>query len=154
VHVVAFPYFDIIKIRIRQPRLNFAVYSSHMLPRRLRWLAVLLYRSTTIYTNFLTVRTLFRVWSEDRLCPGLPSHLTATITEGVAGGASPLTRIPRVMLVEGGLFCAKGRTIQVTGVIMARQSNITSPVKRISDCLYVSGFEKTAHFVARPNFAF
>jgi len=119
VHVAAFPYFDIIKIRFRQPRLNFAIHSSHMLPRRLRWLAVLLYRSTTIYTNFLTLRTLFRVWSEDRLCPGLPSHLTATIMEGVAGSVSlpsPLTRIPRVMLVEDGLFYVKGRATQVAGV--------------------------------------
>ena len=40
-HVAAFPYLDVTKISIRQPCLNFAVYS-HMLPRRLRQLDVLL----------------------------------------------------------------------------------------------------------------
>ena len=97
---------------------------------------------------------LFKVWLEDRFSTGLPGHHTGTITEGVAGSVSfpsPLTRIPRVML-EGGLFCVKGRATQVTGVIIARQPNITSPVKQISDWLYVSGFEKRAHFVPRPNF--
>jgi len=41
-HVAAFPYLDVTKISIRQPCLNFAVYSSHMLPLWLRWLDVLL----------------------------------------------------------------------------------------------------------------
>jgi len=41
-HVAAFPYLDVTKISIRQPCLSFAVYSSHMLPRRLRRLDVLL----------------------------------------------------------------------------------------------------------------
>ena len=49
-YVAAFPYLDVTKISIRQPCLNFAVYSSHMLPRRLRWLDVLL-----IITSMLTV---------------------------------------------------------------------------------------------------
>ena len=40
--VAAFPYLDVTKISIRQPCLNFAIYSSHMLPRRLRRLDVLL----------------------------------------------------------------------------------------------------------------
>jgi len=40
--VAAFPYLDVTKISIRQPCLNFAVYSSHMLPRRLCRLDVLL----------------------------------------------------------------------------------------------------------------
>ena len=40
-HVAAFPYLDVTKISIRQPCLNFAVYSSHMLPRRLDMLLVL-----------------------------------------------------------------------------------------------------------------
>ena len=30
VHVAAFSYFDIIKIRIWQPRLNFAIYTSEL----------------------------------------------------------------------------------------------------------------------------
>jgi len=34
-HFAAFPYLDVTKISIRQPWLNFAVYSSHMLPHRL-----------------------------------------------------------------------------------------------------------------------
>ena len=33
-HVAAFPYLDVTKISIWQPCLNFAVYSSHILPRR------------------------------------------------------------------------------------------------------------------------
>jgi len=41
-HVAAFPYLDVTKISIWQPCLNFAVYSSHMLPCRLRQLDVLL----------------------------------------------------------------------------------------------------------------
>ena len=41
-HVAAFPYLDVTKISIRQPCLNFAIYSSHMLPRRLCRLDVLL----------------------------------------------------------------------------------------------------------------
>ena len=41
-HVAAFPYLDVTKISIWQPCLNFAVYSSRMLPRRLRRLDVLL----------------------------------------------------------------------------------------------------------------
>ena len=41
VHVAAFPYLDVTKISIRQPCLNFAIYSSHMLPRRLDVLLVL-----------------------------------------------------------------------------------------------------------------
>jgi len=41
-HVAAFPYLDVTKISIRQPCLKIAVYSSHMLPRRLRRLDVLL----------------------------------------------------------------------------------------------------------------
>jgi len=41
-HVVAFPYLDVTKISIRQPCLNFTVYNSHMLPRRLRRLDMLL----------------------------------------------------------------------------------------------------------------
>jgi len=32
-HVAAFSYLDVTKISIRQPCLNFAVYSSHMFPR-------------------------------------------------------------------------------------------------------------------------
>ena len=39
------------------------------------------------------------------------------------------------MLVKGGLLCAKGRATPVSGVIIARQSNIISPVKQISDWL-------------------
>ena len=31
-HVVAFPYLYVAKISIRQPCLNFTIYSSHMLP--------------------------------------------------------------------------------------------------------------------------
>jgi len=31
-HVAAFPYLDVTKMSIRQPCLNFAVYSSHMFP--------------------------------------------------------------------------------------------------------------------------
>ena len=34
-HVVAFPYLYVAKISIRQPCLNFTIYSSHMLPHRL-----------------------------------------------------------------------------------------------------------------------
>jgi len=41
-YIAAFPYLDVTKISIREPCLNFAVYSSHMLPRRLRRLDVLL----------------------------------------------------------------------------------------------------------------
>jgi len=40
--IAAFPYLDVAKSSIQQPCLNFAVYSSHMLPRRLHWLNVLL----------------------------------------------------------------------------------------------------------------
>ena len=38
-HVAAFPHLDVTKVSIRQPCLNFTVYSSHMLPC---WLNVLL----------------------------------------------------------------------------------------------------------------
>ena len=41
-HVATFTYLDVTKISIRQPCLNFAVYSSHMLLHRLRQLDVLL----------------------------------------------------------------------------------------------------------------
>ena len=41
-HAAAFLYLDVTKISIRQPCLNFAIYSSHMLPRRLCRLDVLL----------------------------------------------------------------------------------------------------------------
>jgi len=42
VHFAAFPYLDVTNISIRQPCLNFAIYSSHMFPRQLHWLDVLL----------------------------------------------------------------------------------------------------------------
>jgi len=92
---------------------------------------LLYYRTTIVYSNFLTLRTLSRVWLEDRLCTCLPTFHMGTITENVAGSLSlpsPLTRIPRVTL-EGGVFCVKRRTAQVAGVIIARQSL----VKCISD---------------------
>jgi len=41
-HVADLPYLDVTEISIRQPCLNFAVYSSHMLPRWLHQLDVLL----------------------------------------------------------------------------------------------------------------
>ena len=50
-HVAAFPYLDVTKISIRHPCLNFAVYSSHMLPRRLRRLDVLLLQSIKVHTR-------------------------------------------------------------------------------------------------------
>jgi len=39
--VAAFPYLDVTKSSIRQPCLNFAVYSSHMLPHWFHQLSVL-----------------------------------------------------------------------------------------------------------------
>ena len=51
VHVAALPYLDVTKISIWQPCLNFAVYSSHMLPRRLRRLDVLLVKILTSTKN-------------------------------------------------------------------------------------------------------
>ena len=60
-HVAAFPYLDVTKISIRQPCLNFAVYSSHMLPRRLNRLDVLLviiykyHHSTKLYQKISRV---------------------------------------------------------------------------------------------------
>jgi len=41
-HIAAFPYLDVTKFSIQQPCLNFAVYSSHMLPCQLWRLNVLL----------------------------------------------------------------------------------------------------------------
>ena len=41
-HFAAFPYLDVTKISSRQPCLNLAIPSSHMLPRQLRRLDVLL----------------------------------------------------------------------------------------------------------------
>jgi len=48
-HVVAFPCLDVTKISIRQPCLNFAVYSSHMLPRQLCRLDVRLVLPCIVY---------------------------------------------------------------------------------------------------------
>jgi len=50
-HIAAFPYLDVTKISIRQPCLNFATYSSHMLPRRLCQLDVLLPRLIPTFSN-------------------------------------------------------------------------------------------------------
>ena len=52
-HDAAFPYLDVTKISIRQPCLNFAVYSSHMLPRRLRRLDVLLVWLWCVLASYL-----------------------------------------------------------------------------------------------------
>jgi len=45
-HVAAFPYLDVTKISIRQPCLNFTIYSSPMLPHQLDVL-LLMYKSLT-----------------------------------------------------------------------------------------------------------
>lgn len=91
-------------------------------------------RMTTVYSNLFTLRTLSRVWLEDRLCTCLPTFHMGTITEGVVGNLSlpsPLTTIPRVM-PEGGVFCVKRRTTQAAGVITARQSLTSQKHKWIS----------------------
>ena len=61
-HVAAFPYLDVTKISIRPPCLNFAVYSSHMLPRRLRRLDVLLILPVHLHQTFSRLQQLLYHW--------------------------------------------------------------------------------------------
>ena len=50
-HFAAFPYLDVTKISIRQPCLNFTIFSSHTLPHRLCRLDVLLPTCNEFYSN-------------------------------------------------------------------------------------------------------
>ena len=87
------------------------------------------YRTTTIYSNFLTLRTL-RVWSEGRFSIGLPGHHTGTITEGHCRQCSLSSHQNSQGHTGGWTLLYKGRSTPVdlrASKVIAQARNLCMP---------------------------